>query len=70
MVARSAMSIPWLLLANIELKGGGDKARAMKILRSRCMLDRYEENGGKHFGLYRLRANHSSRGKTLKRRRR
>jgi tetratricopeptide (TPR) repeat protein len=46
-----------LLLAGIELKSGGDKARAMKILRDLDrMLDRYEENGGKHFGLYRLRA--------------
>jgi TolB-like protein/DNA-binding winged helix-turn-helix (wHTH) protein/predicted Zn-dependent protease len=46
-----------LLLAGIELKGGGDEARAMKLLKDLDrMLDRYEENGGKHFGLYRLRA--------------
>jgi tetratricopeptide (TPR) repeat protein len=46
-----------LLLANIELKSGGDKAHAMKLLHELDeMLDRYEENGGKHFGLYRLRA--------------
>jgi tetratricopeptide (TPR) repeat protein len=46
-----------LLLAGIELKGGGDQTRAMKLLRNLDrMLDRYEENGGKHFGLYRLRA--------------
>jgi tetratricopeptide (TPR) repeat protein len=46
-----------LLLAGIELRGGGDKARAMKLLHDLDrMLDRYEENGGKHFGLYRLRA--------------
>lgn len=46
-----------LLLAAIELRGGGDQARAMKLLNDLDrMLDRYEENGGKHFGLYRLRA--------------
>jgi tetratricopeptide (TPR) repeat protein len=46
-----------MLLANIELKSGGDKARAMKLLHDLDeMLDRYEENGGKHFGMYRLRA--------------
>jgi len=46
-----------LLLAGIELRGGGDKARAMKLLADLdLMLNRYEENGGKHFGLYRLRA--------------
>ena len=46
-----------LLLAGIELKGGGDQARAAKLLADLDrMLDRYEENGGKHFGLYRLRA--------------
>ena len=46
-----------LLLAAIELKSGGDQARAMKLLHDLDrMLDRYEENGGKHFGVYRLRA--------------
>jgi TolB-like protein/Flp pilus assembly protein TadD len=46
-----------LLLAAIELKGGGDKARATKLLHDLdAMLDRYEKNGGTHFGLYRLRA--------------
>jgi tetratricopeptide (TPR) repeat protein len=46
-----------LLLAGIELKGGGDKARAMKLLKDLdLMLDRYEENGGEHYGMYRLRA--------------
>jgi TolB-like protein/DNA-binding winged helix-turn-helix (wHTH) protein len=46
-----------LLLAGIELRGGGDKARAMKLLGDLDrMLNRYEENGGEHFGLYRLRA--------------
>jgi len=46
-----------LLRAGTELKGGGDRERAMKILHDLDrMLDRYEEDGGKHFGLYRLRA--------------
>jgi len=46
-----------LLLAGVELKGGGDKARAMKLLSDLDrMLDQYEKNGGRHFGLYRLRA--------------
>jgi tetratricopeptide (TPR) repeat protein len=46
-----------LLVAGMELRGGGDKARAMKLLHDfDLMLDRYEGNGGKHFGLYRLRA--------------
>lgn len=46
-----------LLLAGTELRGGGDKARAMKLLHDLdAMLDRYEDNGGKHYGLYRLRA--------------
>jgi hypothetical protein len=46
-----------LLLAGIELKGHGDRNRAMKILHDLDrMLDRYEEDGGRHFGLYRLRA--------------
>ncbi|HEY6123439.1 MAG TPA: winged helix-turn-helix domain-containing protein [Steroidobacteraceae bacterium] len=46
-----------LLLAGIELKGGGDRNRALKLLSELDdMLDRYEENGGKHFGMYRLRA--------------
>ena len=46
-----------LLLAGIELKSGGDKARAMKLLHDLdAMLDRYEQNGGKHFGVDRLRA--------------
>ncbi|HEU4779995.1 MAG TPA: winged helix-turn-helix domain-containing protein [Steroidobacteraceae bacterium] len=55
-----------LLLAGIELKGGGDKARAMKLLGDLDrMLDRYEENGGEHFGLYRLRAeSFAMQGKT------
>ena len=46
-----------LLLAGIELKGNGDRNRAMKILQDfDRMLDRYEADGGRHFGLYRLRA--------------
>jgi TolB-like protein/DNA-binding winged helix-turn-helix (wHTH) protein/tetratricopeptide (TPR) repeat protein len=55
-----------LLLANIELRSGGDKARALKLLHDLdLMLDRYEENGGRHFGLYRLRAeSFAMQGKT------
>ena len=46
-----------LIRAGIELKGGGDKARAMKILDDfDRMLDGYEKNGGDHFGLYTMRA--------------
>jgi len=46
-----------LIRANIELKGGGDKAKAMLILKNfDRMLATYEENGGRHFGLYILRA--------------
>jgi TolB-like protein/DNA-binding winged helix-turn-helix (wHTH) protein/tetratricopeptide (TPR) repeat protein len=46
-----------LLLAAVELKSGGDKVRAMKILHDfDGMLERYEKDGGKHYGLYRLRA--------------
>jgi len=46
-----------LIRAGIELKGGGDEAKAMQILKNfDRMLARYEENGGKHFGLYALRA--------------
>jgi len=55
-----------LMLAGIEIRGGGDKARAAKLLSDLdVMLDRYEENGGKHFGLYRLRAeSFAMQGKT------
>jgi len=43
--------------AAIELKGGGDAAKAMKLLADvDRMLARYEENGGVHFELYVLRA--------------
>jgi hypothetical protein len=46
-----------LIRASIELKGGGDKARALLILKNfDRMLATYEENGGKHFGLHILRA--------------
>jgi TolB-like protein/DNA-binding winged helix-turn-helix (wHTH) protein/tetratricopeptide (TPR) repeat protein len=46
-----------LIQAGIELKGGGDPARARKLLGDLDrMLDRYEEDGGRHFGLYSLRA--------------
>jgi TolB-like protein/DNA-binding winged helix-turn-helix (wHTH) protein/tetratricopeptide (TPR) repeat protein len=43
--------------AAIELRGGGDRAKAMKLLAQvDKMLDNYEENGGAHFELYVLRA--------------
>lgn len=46
-----------LTRAAIELKGGGEKQRAMKLLAD---LDRvlttFERNGGEHFGMYSLRA--------------
>jgi hypothetical protein len=46
-----------LFHAGIALKGGGDAARAHELL---AQLDRmlasYEKNGGKHYGLYSLRA--------------
>ncbi len=46
-----------LMRAGVELKGGGDKSKGLKILADLDrMLDRYENNGGKHFGLYGLRA--------------
>jgi TolB-like protein/DNA-binding winged helix-turn-helix (wHTH) protein/tetratricopeptide (TPR) repeat protein len=46
-----------LLRAGIELRGGGDRAKAMQTLAKLDeMLDRYEENGGSHFGAYSLRA--------------
>jgi TolB-like protein/DNA-binding winged helix-turn-helix (wHTH) protein/tetratricopeptide (TPR) repeat protein len=46
-----------LIRAGIELQGGGDKARAAEILRQfDRVLDTYENNGGRHFGLYALRA--------------
>jgi len=46
-----------LVRAGIELQGGGDKAKAAEILRKfDHVLDTYENNGGRHFGLYALRA--------------
>jgi len=46
-----------LIRANIEMRGGGDPEKAAGILRRFDeVLDRYEENGGRHFGLYVLRA--------------
>lgn len=46
-----------LVRAGIELQGGGDKAKAAEILRSfDRLLDTYENNGGRHFGLHALRA--------------
>ena len=43
--------------AGIELKGGGDSAKAQRLLSEfDAMLDRYEQSGGRHFGLYSLRA--------------
>ena len=46
-----------LVRAAIELRGGGNRAKAMKILDDfDRLLNTYEENGGKHFGLYAMRA--------------
>jgi TolB-like protein/DNA-binding winged helix-turn-helix (wHTH) protein/tetratricopeptide (TPR) repeat protein len=43
--------------AGIELKGGGDAAKAQALLKDfDAMLDRYEQSGGTHYGLYSLRA--------------
>ncbi|HKU91501.1 MAG TPA: winged helix-turn-helix domain-containing protein [Steroidobacteraceae bacterium] len=46
-----------LIRARIELNGGGDRARALQMLTDfERMLDTYEKSGGRHFGLYTLRA--------------
>jgi len=46
-----------LFHAGIELQGGGDRIRAMALLRQLDqMLATYEKNGGRHYGLYALRA--------------
>ena len=46
-----------LLHAGIEIHGGGDRAKAMKMLaRLDQMLDTYEKNGGSFYGAYTLRA--------------
>jgi TolB-like protein/DNA-binding winged helix-turn-helix (wHTH) protein len=43
--------------AGIELKGGGDKSKAMNILADfDRLLDKYEEDGGRHYGVHTLRA--------------
>jgi hypothetical protein len=50
--------------ARIELLGKGDRQRAMQQLdQVERLLDTYEKSGGKHFGLYSLRAElYSMRG--------
>jgi TolB-like protein/DNA-binding winged helix-turn-helix (wHTH) protein/tetratricopeptide (TPR) repeat protein len=55
-----------LLKAGIEMRGGGDRAKAMHLLEKLDeMLERYEDNGGTHFGAYTLRAESLAlRGKT------
>jgi len=46
-----------LIRARIELNGGGDRARALQMLTDfDRMLDTYEKSGGRHFGLFTLRA--------------
>ncbi|HEV7609083.1 MAG TPA: tetratricopeptide repeat protein [Steroidobacteraceae bacterium] len=46
-----------LIRAAIEINGGGDRAKAMKVLDNLDrLLDTYEKNGGDHYGLYVLRA--------------
>jgi TolB-like protein/DNA-binding winged helix-turn-helix (wHTH) protein len=46
-----------LVRARIELFGGGDRARGMQLLGDfERLLDTYEKSGGRHFGLYTLRA--------------
>jgi TolB-like protein/DNA-binding winged helix-turn-helix (wHTH) protein/tetratricopeptide (TPR) repeat protein len=46
-----------LARAGIELKGGGDRAKAMKILGEfDRLLDVYEKDGGRHYGQHTLRA--------------
>jgi TolB-like protein/DNA-binding winged helix-turn-helix (wHTH) protein/Tfp pilus assembly protein PilF len=43
--------------AGIELKGGGDQSKAMNILADfDRLLDKYEQDGGRHYGLHTLRA--------------
>ena len=57
-----------LIRARIELNGGGDRARALQMLTEfERMLDTYEKNGGRHFGLYTLRAeSYALRGEKAK----
>jgi tetratricopeptide (TPR) repeat protein len=46
-----------LFRAGIELKGGGDAGRARELLgQLDRMLANYENNGGRHYGMYSLRA--------------
>ncbi len=46
-----------LVHVRIHLRGGGDRERAMELLEGfDRLLDIYEKNGGRHFGLYSLRA--------------
>jgi tetratricopeptide (TPR) repeat protein len=43
--------------AGIELKGGGDKSKALKILADfDRLLEKYEQDGGRHYGMHTLRA--------------
>jgi TolB-like protein/DNA-binding winged helix-turn-helix (wHTH) protein len=43
--------------AGIELKGGGDRAKAMKILSDfDRLLETYKKDGGRHFGMHTLHA--------------
>ena len=54
--------------ARIELLGKGDRQRAMQRLdQLERLLDTYEKNGGKHYGLFSLRAEvFAMRGETAK----
>jgi hypothetical protein len=46
-----------LIRACIEIKGGGDRERAMRVLAGfDAMLDTYQKNGGVHYALFALRA--------------
>jgi tetratricopeptide (TPR) repeat protein len=46
-----------IIHAGIALRGNGDHAKALKLLDEfDVLLNRYEEHGGKHYGLYVLRA--------------
>jgi hypothetical protein len=46
-----------LVRACIEIKGGGDHERALRMLAALdTMLDTYEKNGGVHYGLFAMRA--------------
>ncbi len=48
---------PAVLHAAVELAGGGDRQKAMKLLADLdAMLATYQKNGGTHYGLYLLRA--------------